>query len=107
MALKSDQYLFICDKQPGACKGWLKCWSRCENDFCYHTSNIEHARNCVDGKISQSQKFIVISVNDKNQYWEYTGKCTEPFKCMAQLEVEGRKYCIDGECPLNHGACQE
>ena len=38
---------FICDRKPGACRGWDK-WKDCPtciNDFCHHTSNPDHAKN--------------------------------------------------------------
>ena len=37
---------FICDKKPGACRGWDK-WEGCPvcmNDMCHHTSNPDHAK---------------------------------------------------------------
>ena len=35
---------FICDKKPGACRGWSKGWSVCMNVMCHHTSNPDHAK---------------------------------------------------------------
>lgn len=102
MALK-QKHFWICDKKPGACRGWPNGWKRCENDMCYHTTNIEHARNGVSGH----NNFAIIRTDDEEQFWEYTSKCTEPFRCTAQMEINNEKYCADGECPLNHGACQE
>ena len=34
---------FICDRKPGACRGWSKGWPECTNKFCRHTSDPDHA----------------------------------------------------------------
>lgn len=36
--------LYICDKKPGACKGWGEGWETCQNEMCFHTSNRKHRK---------------------------------------------------------------
>ena len=37
---------FICDRKPGACRGWDSKygWCACMNEMCDHTSNPDHAK---------------------------------------------------------------
>lgn len=42
--MNEPERLYLCDKKPGACRGWDKGWTRCMNEMCDHTTNANHAR---------------------------------------------------------------
>ena len=70
---------FICDKKPGACRGWSKGWSECTNEFCRHTSNPDHAKYKNDIKC-----FKTISRGDgRFAYFEKDVLTDEPFEGCA------------------------
>lgn len=98
MENKRYKYLYVCDKKPGACRGYDK--EHCRNTVCFSTSNAAHAINCVDGHIQPGQKFVQIEAEDEILMFEYTDICPHKNKCDAKLEHDGIAYCIDGKCPL-------
>lgn len=101
MEYKPYKYLYVCDQKPGACSGFEKeHWKHCQNPFCFSTSNVAHAINCVDGHIQPGQKFVEIEAEDKILVFEFTDFCPHKNKCDAKLEHDGKAYCIDGKCPL-------
>ena len=62
---------FICDRNPGACRGWSKGRLSCKFGFCNHTSDPEHAKyknelkvfeviNRGDGRIGYFEKKVLI-----------------------------------------------
>ena len=84
----TEKYLYIYDKKPGACSGWEKdnegkCWQKCENEFCLHTSNIEHAKYRRDAKSA----FVPIKRNEEEtSLFEVTGVCKFPeLNCNHQF----------------------
>lgn len=90
-----EKYLYICDKQPGACRGWNKGWKKCENEMCMHTSNIEHAKY----KNVAGRKFAIIQ---SSIFFEVLGACGHPsIICEYQFEAgpEGEKLCTEKDCP--------
>ena len=94
------KWLFVCDQKPGACDSWGKGWKHCENESCFHTSNVAHALNGPN-TAGNGKKYIKIIDGDRCMMWEYTCKCEHPeMKCTAQLLHAGKKLCIDGKCPL-------
>lgn len=70
---------FICDKKPGACRGWSKGWSMCMNEMCEHTSNPDHAKYKNEIKV-----FKVINRGDgRIAYFEKNVLTDEPFEGCA------------------------
>lgn len=56
---------YLCDKKPGACKGWENGWTKCPDDFCEHTSNAAHAR------IKTGHHFnLELNSNGEAFFWE-------------------------------------
>ena len=70
---------FICDKKPGACRGWSKGWSACMNEMCNYTSNPDHAMYKNEIKV-----FEVINRGDgRIAYLEKNVLMDEPFEGCA------------------------
>lgn len=83
-----ETYLYICDKKPGACTGWKKdkdgiAWQKCENELCFHTSNIEHAKY----KRDPMQKFEMVKQSDDSMLlFEFCGVCPhDGLKCAYKM----------------------
>lgn len=55
------KYFYLCDKKPGACSGWEKGWTKCENLACSHTTDRSHAKN---------KKNRYFDVYDNGECWE-------------------------------------
>jgi len=69
---------FICDKKPGACRGWEKCVS-IPVCVCHHTSDPDHAKYKNEIKI-----FKVINRGDgRIAYFEKDVLMDEPFEGCA------------------------
>ena len=99
-----ETYLYICDKKPGACTGWEKdkdgnAWQKCENEFCFHTSKVEHAKY----KNESSRTFAIVCHDvEKPLFFEVVRACDHPaVKCKYKTEVgpDSLKVCIEKECP--------
>lgn len=80
-----EKYLYICDKQPGACSGWKCGWKKCENKMCFHTSNIEHAKY----KHDPAQKFDKVKQSDDVMLlFEYCWVCPhDGLKCAYKMDA--------------------
>ena len=66
------KYFYLCDRQKGACPSWKKYrWKICENLFCQHTTNPEHARN----KAGRMFK-LIIKDDGSAERWEIEKKPT-------------------------------
>ena len=80
-----EKYLYICDKQPGACDGWECGWKKCENEMCFHTSIIEHAKY----KNEPIKKFEIVKRSDDTiLLFEFCGVCPhDGMKCVYKLDA--------------------
>lgn len=90
-----DKYFYLCDKQPGACRGWERgMWQHCENYMCFHTSNPDHAKYKRE-PVTKFAKFR------GGCFFEYIQPCDLDIKCAFKLEdIEtGAKLCMTHECP--------
>lgn len=85
-----ETYLYICDKQPGACGGWKKGWKKCENEMCFHTSNIEHAKY----KHDTTQKFEMVKQSENTMLlFEFRGVCPHyGLKCAYKIKRADVNY---------------
>lgn len=80
---------YICDKKPGACIGWEKGWTKCENEMCFHTSNRKH-RKYKGG--------MFIKISGSSARWQVMNKCCyiSVFnKCKDAFDLT---YCLREEC---------
>lgn len=81
--------LYICDKKPGACRGWQGGWKQCENDMCFHTSNRKH-RKYKGGRF--------IKIKRSAARWQVMDKCCHISifnTCKKAFELH---YCLFEEC---------
>ena len=81
--------LYICDKKPGACRGWEGGWKQCENDMCFHTSNRKH-RKYKGGRY--------VTLKGSNARWQIMNRCCHIrifSPCKESFEVI---YCLRKEC---------
>ena len=99
--IMEEEYLYICDKQPNACgrHGWREGWTKCENEMCMHTSNIEHAKY----KNDPGRKFAIVQRSEnETSLFEIVGVCVHPLiKCKYQFETDpdAAKLCTEKDCP--------
>lgn len=94
-----EEYLYICDKQPGACRSWERYgWTKCQSIVgCCHTANKEHA------KYKDGTKFITLQQGmEKAVHFEYIRSCKDkPYACSQIFEWCGDTLCLEKNCPLN------
>lgn len=89
MGAAMKKKLYICDKKPGACSGWEKGWTKCENEMCFHTSNRKH-RKYKGGRF--------IKLNGSTAKWQIMRRCNRINvfnKCEYEFDVKG---CLCDEC---------
>lgn len=97
--IMEERYFYICDKKPGACGGWKHGWKKCINEFCLHTSNVEHAKY----KNESGRKFAIVKQSEeKTIFFEILGACVHPcIKCQHQITAgpNETKLCTENDCP--------
>lgn len=79
-----NEYLYICDKKPGACNGWAKGWEQCENEMCFHTTKSAHAKN----------QCCIMAYAGGSKYFEYETKCKYAATCLAGFD----EFCFVDSC---------